>query len=155
MDGVVDGRRLPHGWVTETSYPALEIHFRISSLLYSALPTIPFRVNSANTKLWVLLPTASQYVQAIYDHLIDVKDDGTFRLKMDYFTIRRLTMKAVSLTIYLAAPEKTGKLIGPNAIWIMAAPSKRFTKEIHAPLGEASIAKPAAEKSFYGWGRCA
>jgi predicted NodU family carbamoyl transferase len=26
-----------------------------------------------------------KYVQAIYDHLIDVKEDGTFRLKMDYF----------------------------------------------------------------------
>jgi carbamoyltransferase len=26
-----------------------------------------------------------KYVQAIYDHLIDVKEDGTFRLKIDYF----------------------------------------------------------------------
>ena len=26
-----------------------------------------------------------KYAQAIYDHLIDLKEDGTFRLKMDYF----------------------------------------------------------------------
>jgi carbamoyltransferase len=26
-----------------------------------------------------------KYVKAIYDHLIDVKEDGTFRLKIDYF----------------------------------------------------------------------
>jgi carbamoyltransferase len=26
-----------------------------------------------------------KYVQTIYDHLLDLKPDGTFRLNMDYF----------------------------------------------------------------------
>ncbi len=56
-------------------------------LLYSAFTHFTgFRVNSGEYKLMGLAPYGNPtYVQAIYDHLLDLKDDGSFRLNMDYF----------------------------------------------------------------------
>lgn len=56
-------------------------------LLYSAFTYFTgFRVNSGEYKLMGLAPYgAPKYVKAIYDHLLDVKPDGSFRLNMDYF----------------------------------------------------------------------
>lgn len=56
-------------------------------LLYSAFTYhTGFKVNSGEYKVMGLAPYGEPtYVQAIYDHLIDVKSDGTFRLNMDYF----------------------------------------------------------------------
>src|SRR6266542_6857123 len=65
-----------------------EIHFPHSlGLLYSAFTYYTgFRVNSGEYKLMGLAPYGKpKYVQAIYNHLIDLKEDGTFRLKVDYF----------------------------------------------------------------------
>lgn len=68
--------------------PLWEIHFPHSlGLLYSAFTYYcGFRVNSGEYKLMGLAPYGEpKYVQEIYDHLIDVKTDGSFRLNMDYF----------------------------------------------------------------------
>ena len=56
-------------------------------LLYSAFTYYTgFRVNSGEYKIMGLAPYGSpKYVQAIYDDLLDLKADGTFRLNMDYF----------------------------------------------------------------------
>jgi carbamoyltransferase len=56
-------------------------------LLYSAFTYFTgFRVNSGEYKLMGLAPYGEPtYVQQIYEHLIDLKDDGSFRLNMDYF----------------------------------------------------------------------
>lgn len=56
-------------------------------LLYSAFTYYTgFKVNSGEYKVMGLAPYGEpKYVQAIYDHLIDVKDDGSFRLNLDYF----------------------------------------------------------------------
>jgi len=56
-------------------------------LLYSAFTYFcGFRVNSGEYKLMGLAPYGEpRYVQQIYDHLIDVRDDGSYRLDMDYF----------------------------------------------------------------------
>jgi carbamoyltransferase len=65
-----------------------EIHFPHSlGLLYSAFTYYTgFRVNSGEYKVMGLAPYGKpKYVQAIYDHLIDLKEDGTFRLKIDHF----------------------------------------------------------------------
>ena len=65
-----------------------EIHFPHSlGLLYSAFTYyIGFKVNSGEYKLMGLAPYGEPiYIDKIVDHLIDVKDDGTFRLNMDYF----------------------------------------------------------------------
>jgi len=56
-------------------------------LLYSAFTYYTgFKVNSGEYKVMGLAPYGRpKYVQAIYDHLLDLKPDGTFRLNMDYF----------------------------------------------------------------------
>ncbi|VTZ52377.1 conserved hypothetical protein [Methylocella tundrae] len=65
-----------------------EIHFPHSlGLLYSAFTYYTgFKVNSGEYKVMGLAPYGEpKYVNAIFDHLIDVKDDGSFRLNQDYF----------------------------------------------------------------------
>jgi carbamoyltransferase len=45
-----------------------------------------FRVNSASTSSWASRPMASpRYAQRIRDHLLDLRDDGSFSLNMKYF----------------------------------------------------------------------
>jgi len=65
-----------------------EIHFPHSiGLLYSAFTYyLGFRVNSGEYKVMGLAPYGNpKYAKTIYDHLIDVKSDGSFRLNMAYF----------------------------------------------------------------------
>ncbi len=65
-----------------------EIHFPHSlGLLYSAFTYYTgFKVNSGEYKVMGLAPYGEpRFMQAILDNLIDVKDDGTFRLNLDYF----------------------------------------------------------------------
>ena len=89
MDGVGE-------WATTSAWmgdgnsltPLWEMHFPHSlGLLYSAFTYYTgFRVNSGEYKVMGLAPYGKpKYVQAIYDNLIDLKEDGTFRLKIDYF----------------------------------------------------------------------
>ncbi|MBI5075988.1 MAG: carbamoyltransferase [Nitrospirae bacterium] len=56
-------------------------------LLYSAFTYFcGFRVNSGEYKLMGLAPYGEpRYVQTILDNLIDIKEDGTFRLNLKYF----------------------------------------------------------------------
>jgi carbamoyltransferase len=66
----------------------MELHFPHSlGLLYSAFTYFTgFKVNSGEYKVMGLAPYGEpKYVQAIYDHLLDVKDDGSFTMNMDYF----------------------------------------------------------------------
>jgi len=66
-----------------------ELNFPHSlGLLYSAFTYFTgFRVNSGEYKLMGLAPYGEpRYVQTIYDHLISVKEDGSYRLNLDYFT---------------------------------------------------------------------
>ena len=65
-----------------------ELHFPHSlGLLYSAFTYYTgFKVNSGEYKLMGLAPYGQpKYVDLILDNLIDLKDDGTFRLDLDYF----------------------------------------------------------------------
>ncbi|MGE5546611.1 MAG: carbamoyltransferase [Solirubrobacterales bacterium] len=65
-----------------------EIHFPHSlGLFYSAFTYYTgFKVNSGEYKMMGLAPYGSPlYARRILDHLIDVKDDGSFRLNQDYF----------------------------------------------------------------------
>src|SRR5262245_9417617 len=68
--------------------PLWEIDFPHSlGLLYSAFTYFTgFKVNSGEYKLMGLAPYGEpKYVDVIRDKLIDLKDDGTFRLDMQYF----------------------------------------------------------------------
>ncbi|MBF0361073.1 MAG: carbamoyltransferase [Oligoflexia bacterium] len=65
-----------------------EIKFPHSlGLLYSAFTYYTgFKVNSGEYKLMGLAPYGeAKYVKSIKDHIVDIKDDGSFRLNMDYF----------------------------------------------------------------------
>jgi len=68
--------------------PLWEIPFPHSlGLLYAAFTYhAGFKVNSGEYKVMGLAPYGTpKYVRNIYDHLLDLKPDGTFRLNMDYF----------------------------------------------------------------------
>ncbi|NBO18968.1 MAG: hypothetical protein EBV03_07045, partial [Proteobacteria bacterium] len=65
-----------------------ELHFPHSlGLLYSAFTYYcGFKVNSGEYKLMGLAPYGTpKYAQRILDHLLDLKEDGSFRLRMEYF----------------------------------------------------------------------
>jgi carbamoyltransferase len=68
--------------------PSWEINFPHSiGLLYSAFTYYTgFKVNSGEYKVMGLAPYGEpKYKDLIYKHLIDVKEDGTFRMDMSYF----------------------------------------------------------------------
>lgn len=65
-----------------------EIHFPHSlGLLYSAFTYYTgFKVNSGEYKVMGLAPYGEpKYSKLIYDNLIDLKDDGSYRMNMEYF----------------------------------------------------------------------
>ncbi len=89
MDGVGEWATTS-AWLGEgnTVEPLWEISFPHSlGLLYSAFTYYTgFKVNSGEYKVMGLAPYGQpKYVQKIYDHLLDLKPDGTFRMNMDYF----------------------------------------------------------------------
>jgi len=65
-----------------------ELHFPHSlGLLYSAVTYFTgFKVNSGEYKVMGLAPYGEpRYKQKMYDHLVDLKEDGSFRMNMEYF----------------------------------------------------------------------
>jgi len=81
-----------------------EIHFPHSlGLLYSAFTQYTgFRVNSGEYKLMGLAPYGEPiYKDLILDNLIDIKDDGSFRLNQSYFNyvsgLEMINQKFISL----------------------------------------------------------
>src|SRR3989441_5553360 len=111
MDGVGE-------WATTSAWlgqdnqltPLWDIPFPHSlGLLYSAFTYYTgFKVNSGEYKVMGLAPYGEpKYVQTIYDHLIDLKPDGTFRLNMDYFNYcTGLTMLNERFETLLGGPPR-------------------------------------------------
>ncbi len=91
---------------------AREIHFPHSlGLLYSAFTYYTgFKVNSGEYKLMGLAPYGvPKYADLIYEHLVDVKPDGTFRLDMDYFDFAvGLRMTNRKFDALFGGPARTG-----------------------------------------------
>lgn len=86
-----------------------ELHFPHSlGLLYSAFTYYTgFKVNSGEYKVMGLAPYGTpKYMHRIYDKLIDLKDDGSFRINMEYFNF---------VTGFTMTNEKFGKLFGRAA----------------------------------------
>ena len=89
-----------------------EIHFPHSlGLLYSAFTYYAgFKVNSGEYKLMGLAPYGEpKYAQLIFDHLIDLKPDGSFRLDQSYFNYSTgLTMTSPKFhDLFGGAPRKS------------------------------------------------
>ncbi|MDQ4065164.1 MAG: carbamoyltransferase [Actinomycetota bacterium] len=79
-------------------------------LLYSAFTYFcGFRVNSGEYKLMGLAPYGEPtYADQIRDHLIDLKDDGSFRLDMRYFRYARgLTMTTPAFDRLFGGPARS------------------------------------------------
>lgn len=89
MDGVGEWTTTSLSVGSENKLKILnEIHFPHSlGLLYSAFTYYTgFKVNSGEYKLMGLAPYGvPRYVDQIKSHLIDIKEDGSFRLNMAYF----------------------------------------------------------------------
>lgn len=77
--GIGDGNQLRI--IAEQSFP------HSLGLLYSAFTYFTgFKVNSAEYKVMGLAPYGEpRFVETIYEYLIDLKEDGSFRMNMDYF----------------------------------------------------------------------
>ena len=114
--------------------PQWEINFPHSlGLLYSAFTYYTgFRVNSGEYKLMGLAPYGEpRYVDLIYQHLIDVKKDGSFRLNMKYFNFATgLTMTNKHFdTLFGQAPRKAESEITQKEM-DLAASIQVVTEEI-------------------------
>jgi len=99
-------------WLGENNkiIPQWEINFPHSlGLLYSAFTYYTgFKVNSGEYKLMGLAPYGEpKYVDLIMDNLLELKDDGTFRLDMSYFNFAvGLTMTNKKFDALFSAPAR-------------------------------------------------
>src|SRR5213075_3184536 len=89
MDGVGEWATSSFGYGRGNELHLLsELHFPHSlGLLYSAFTYYTgFKVNSGEYKVMGLAPYgAPRFAEKIKSHLIDIKDDGSFRLNLEYF----------------------------------------------------------------------
>jgi carbamoyltransferase len=89
VDGVGEWATASYGYGNARELHLLaEMNFPHSlGLLYSAFTYYTgFRVNSGEYKIMGLAPYGEpRYVQTILDHLVDLRDDGSLRLNLDYF----------------------------------------------------------------------
>jgi len=99
-----DGKQLTPQW---------EINFPHSlGMLYTSFTTYTgFKANSGEYKLMGLAPYGEPtYVDLILDKLIDLKEDGTFRLNMQYFNYTTgLTMTNTSFAELFGGPARTSE----------------------------------------------
>ncbi len=111
-----------------------EQHFPHSlGLLYSAFTYYTgFKVNSGEYKLMGLAPYGDpKYARLIYDNLIDLKPDGSFRMNQDYFNYSQgLTMTNSRFDrLFGRKPRKPESPIGQFEMDI-AASIQKVTEEI-------------------------
>jgi carbamoyltransferase len=102
-------------------------------LLYSAFTFFTgFRVNSGEYKLMGLAPYGTpKYVGQIYDNLLDLKEDGSFRLNMEYFGyLDSLKMTSPAMEeLFGGPPRQPESPIGQREMDI-AASIQAVTEEI-------------------------
>jgi len=109
------------------------LHFPHSlGLLYSAITYFcGFRVNSGEYKLMGLAPYGEpKYVDVIYEHLIDLKEDGSLAMDMKYFNYcQGLTMTSPEMDgLFDGPPRKSEAEISQREMDI-AASIQRVTEE--------------------------
>ncbi|MEO8464101.1 MAG: carbamoyltransferase [Gammaproteobacteria bacterium] len=120
--------------------PLWEIDFPHSlGLLYSAFTYFTgFKVNSGEYKLMGLAPYGEpKYADKIRDQLIDVKDDGTFRLDMDFFNYcTGLTMTSSRFDTLFGGPPRKPESEVTQREMDLAASIQLVTEEIVLRLAE-------------------
>ena len=128
-----------------------EIHFPHSlGLLYSAFTYYTgFRVNSGEYKVMGLAPYGQpRFAQAIYDHVLDLKQDGTFRLNLEYFDYcTGLTMTNERFhALFGGPPRKPDELLTQREM-DLAASVQAVTEEVVLRLTR-SVAKEARSRNL-------
>jgi len=111
-----------------------EQHFPHSlGLLYSAFTYFTgFKVNSGEYKVMGLAPYGEpKYVRAIYDHLIDLREDGSFTMNMDYFNYSvGLTMTNDRMSSLFGGPPRKPETKLTQREMDLAASIQVVTEEI-------------------------
>lgn len=123
-------------------------------LLYSAFTYYTgFKVNSGEYKVMGLAPygdqdNAKKYAQLIYDNLIDLKEDGSFRLNLDYFNYcQGLTMTNNRFAkLFGGPPRKQEKELTQREMDLAAAVQEvveeamlRMARHIRKETGEKNL----------------
>jgi carbamoyltransferase len=128
-----------------------EIHFPHSlGLLYSAFTYYTgFKVNSGEYKVMGLAPYGTpRYAQLIYDNLIDLKPDGSFRLNLEYFNYcTGLTMTNERFDRLFGAPPRDPETLLEQKHMDIAASVQvvleeavlRLTRSLAAETGEENL----------------
>lgn len=111
-----------------------EIHFPHSlGLLYSAFTYyIGFKVNSGEYKVMGLAPYGEpKYVQLIKEHLIDIKQDGSFHLDMSFFDYcTGLTMTNSRFDTLFGGPARRPETALTQREMDLAASIQAVTEEV-------------------------
>ncbi|MDH3640339.1 MAG: carbamoyltransferase [Gammaproteobacteria bacterium] len=152
MDGVGEWTTTSLGHGADNKVEMLrEIHFPHSlGLLYSAFTYYTgFRVNSGEYKVMGLAPYGEpKYSQLILDNVIDVKDDGSFRLDLSYFDYcTGLRMTNAKFDELFGTPPRNPETLLTQREMDLAASIQDVTEEVVLRLGR-SIAKETGEKNL-------
>ena len=157
MDGVGE-------WATTSAWigknnkitPLWQINFPHSlGLLYSAFTYYcGFKVNSGEYKLMGLAPYGEpKYVNKIKEHLIDIKEDGTFKLDMSYFKYHRGFRMTSSKfhKLFGAEPRKSNQEL--NKFYMdLAASVQLVTEEVVIKIAKSLKKETGINKLCMGGG---
>jgi len=128
-----------------------EIQFPHSlGLLYSAFTYYTgFKVNSGEYKVMGLAPYGEpRFVDVIKENLIDIKDDGSFRLNLDYFEYcTGLTMTNGKFADLFGGPARTPEQRLTQREMDLAASVQAITEEVMLKLAH-GIAKETGERNL-------
>jgi carbamoyltransferase len=128
-----------------------ELHFPHSlGLLYSAFTYYTgFKVNSGEYKVMGLAPYGEpKYAQTILDNLIDLKEDGSFRLDQKYFDYcTGLTMTNHRFDALFGGPARTSEQLLVQRHMDLAASVQAVTEEVVLRITR-SLAKETGQKNL-------
>ena len=128
-----------------------EIHFPHSvGLLYSAMTYYTgFKVNSGEYKVMGLAPYGEpKFARLIRDHLIDIKDDGSFALDMSYFNYcTGLTMTNEKFDALFGGPPRKQESILTQREMDLAASIQVVVEDVVLKLGK-GVSKTTGEKNL-------
>lgn len=140
MDGVGEWTTTSFGFGDGNDIQLLaDIKFPHSlGLLYSAFTYYTgFKVNSGEYKVMGLAPYGEpKYKHLIYDHLIDVKEDGSFRMNMEYFNYcQGLTMTNEKFHKLFGGPPRVPETKLTQKEMDLARSLQEVTEEIVLKIG--------------------
>lgn len=128
-----------------------EIHFPHSlGLLYSAFTQYTgFKVNSGEYKVMGLAPYGvPRFVSLIKQHLIDIKEDGSFRLNLDYFDYcTGMTMVNERFGQLFGGPARAAEAPLGQREMDLAASVQAITEEVVLKLAR-GVARSTGERNL-------